>query len=787
MAEHGEGSRGTSRIPGKETVTDDEIVRILDRYLADLQLGKVPDKDEILAAYPALADQLRPCLNGIDFIQKSQATAAIPQRVGRYEIQGTLGRGAFGVVCLARDTELNRLVALKLPSEGRFASHYDLEKFVVEARTAAQLEHPGIVTVFDVFHEQERVVIVQQYIQGQDLRRHLEASGPLDAQRAAELAMEIAEALSAAHQKGFVHRDLKPSNVLLDEQGHPHVADFGLALHKSTLPSLRGDRSGTPEYMSPEQVRGETDRLDGRSDIWSLGVVLYEMLTGERPFRPEQAPDVFEQILHQHPVPPQLLRSEIPDELERICLTCLSKQETERYGCVDELAEDLRRFIAQATRAVTAASLAVLPFLDAGADKDQDYFCAGMTEELINRLARVKNLRVVSQSAVRKYEDSRRDIREIGRALHVDAILEGRVRRAGNRLRITVHLVSVADSSQLWSERFDRELRDVFAIQDEIAWNIVRSLELTLSVGEKRFLQSPPTTDVQAFDYYLRGRKFFYQYRRRGIELATQMFSLAIKHDAQYALAYAGMADCYCFLYMYRERSPESLEKADTASLRALALAPDSAEAHTSRGGVLSLAGRHEEAELAFETAVRLGPQLFDAYYLYARDAFAQGKLDKAVQLFRRAAEVNPQDYQSPLLIAQCYEHLGRPADAKAARHLGVEIVQQRLTVSPDDVRALYMGANALAALGDVDKSIEWATLATSMEPEEPMVLYNVACIWSLAGKREEALDYLEKAVHLGLRQKEWLDHDGNLDPLREHPRFQALVRELNGAVDHPG
>jgi tetratricopeptide (TPR) repeat protein len=223
------------------------------------------------------------------------------------------------------------------------------------------------------------------------------------------------------------------------------------------------------------------------------------------------------------------------------------------------------------------------------------------------------------------------------------------------------------------------------------------------------------------------------------------------------------------------------LEKADAASLQALALAPDSAEAHTSRGSVLSLAGRHEEAELAFETAVRLGPQLFDAYYLFARDAFAQGKIDKAVQLFQRAAEVNPQDYQSPLLIAQCYEHLGRTADAESARHRGVEIVQQRLASSPDDVRALYMGANALAALGDVDKSIEWATLALSMEPEEPMVLYNVGCIYSLAEKREEALDYLEEAVHLGLKQKGWFDHDTNLDPLRTHPRFQALVQELSG------
>ena len=786
MTAEGDKSRRTSCAPGHQTVTNDELVRILDQYLADLQLGKAPDKDTLLAAHPALAHQLRPCLEGIDFIHSSPAAAPIPDTVGRYAVEGTLGRGAFGVVCLARDTELNRLVALKLPSEGRFDSRHELEKFVAEARTAAQLEHPGIVTIYDVFHEQGRVVIVQQYIQGQDLRRYLEACGPLDERSAAELAMEIAEAMAAAHRKGFVHRDLKPGNVLLDDQGHPHVADFGLALHTSSLPALRGDRSGTPEYMSPEQVRGETDRLDGRSDIWSLGVIFYEMLTGQRPFHAERVPEVFEQILGQPPVPPRLLRPEISEELERVCLKCLAKQEADRYSRMDELAGELQRFLTPPKSAAVATSLAVLPFLNAGQDGDQDYFCAGMTDELISRLARIKHLRVLSRSTVQHYQDASRNPRDIGRTLHVDAIMEGHVRKAENRLRLTVHLVNVADGSQLWSERFDREMRDVFAIQDEIAANIVRALELTLSAGEQRFLKSPPTVDVQAFDYYLRGRKFFYQYRRRGIELALQMFTLAIKHDAQYALAYAGIADCYGFLYLYSVRNPRHLEQADAASLQALTLAPNSAEAHTSRGGVLSLAGRHQEAELAFEAAVRLGPQLFDAYYLYARDAFAQGKLEKAVQLFRRASEVNPQDYQSPLLIAQCYEHLGRPAEAQAARQRGVEIVQQRLATSPDDVRALYMGANALAALGEVDKSIEWATLALSMDPQEPMVLYNVGCIWALAGKPDQALDYLEECVRLGLKQKGWFDHDGNLDPLRDHPRFQALVRELSGLLSPP-
>ena len=414
--------------------------------------------------------------------------------------------------------------------------------------------------------------------------------------------------------------------------------------------------------------------------------------------------------------------------------------------------------------------------------KDQDYFCEGITEELIHRLTRVRSLRVVSRMSVLRYKESTLDIREIGRQLHVEAILEGGVRRAGNRLRITAELTSVPDGYQLWSESYDRDIKDVFTIQDEIAHNIVRSLELALSAGEPRFLQAPPTTDVQAYDYYLRGRKFFYQYRRRGIELALQMYSLAITHDARYAAAYAGIADCHCFLFLYGGQRQEDLEQADAASRKALDLAPDSPEAHSSRGGVLSLCGRHAEAEVEFDAAVRLGPDLFDAYYLYARDCFSQGKQEKAVQLYARASEVNPHDYQTPLLAAQIYEALGRPEQAEAARRRGVEIVQQRLMVSPDDIRALYMGANALAALGETEKCLEWARLALSMEPDEPMVLYNLACIWSLAGKTDEAIDCLERAVRAGLTQKSWLDHDGNLDPLRNDPRFQTLLHEIESA-----
>jgi adenylate cyclase len=340
-------------------------------------------------------------------------------------------------------------------------------------------------------------------------------------------------------------------------------------------------------------------------------------------------------------------------------------------------------------------------------------------------------------------------------------------------------LIKVENGYHLWSERYDRDVKDIFVIQDEIARRIAEILRVKLSPVESIALGKAPTNNLEAYDYYLRGRQFFYQYKTKGMEFALKMFSQAIEIDPDFVRAYAGIADCCSFLFMYAGNNDHHRNQADLMSRKALKLDPDSAEAHAARGVAHSLQANYIEAEKEFETAIQLDSMLFEAYYFYARICFAQGKPEKAIQLYEKSISVNPQDYQAPLLVAQIYSDLKDEKKAKASRLKGIQAAEARLKMHPDDTRALYMGANGLVASGECEKGLEWANQALAIDPEEPMVLYNVACIQSLAQQFEEAIQSLEKAVRNGLKQKSWLEHDSNLNPLRRFPRYKQLLKRL--------
>jgi TolB-like protein/Tfp pilus assembly protein PilF len=420
-----------------------------------------------------------------------------------------------------------------------------------------------------------------------------------------------------------------------------------------------------------------------------------------------------------------------------------------------------------------------LPFADMSRRQDQEYFCYGIAEEIINNLVQIDGLRVVSRTSSFAFKGAQEDIRKIGAKLGVKSVLEGSVRKAGDRLRITAQLVNVADGYDIWSAQYDREMKDVFAIEEEIGRSIVDALKIKLSSKERRAMEKVPTRDVEAYDFYLRGRKFFYQTKRSRIRDARDMFSKAIKKDPGYARAHAGMADCYSFLYWYFDRKEENLDKAMEASQKALDLDPELAEAHAARGLAVTLNKQYEEAEREFERAIELNPNLFEAYYFYARTCFIQGEKGKSAELFEKACEVSPDDHQAPMMLGFILKDMNLHDRGDAAYRRGLKNVERHLQANPDDSRALYLGSSALIDLGEHEKGLQWSMRAVAIDPDDSYTLYGIVCNYARLGEIDEAIYYLERAVKAGFAHKEWIENDTDLEPIRNDPRFQAILNKL--------
>src|SRR5437773_10137339 len=706
---------------------------------------------------------------------------------GRYGIEREIGRGGMATVYVAQDRRHRRSVAVKV-LHPHLAVSLGPERFLREIDIAARLQHPHIVPLYDSGQvDDDLLYYVMPYVEGESLRQRLERETTLPLEEALQVARAVAAALDYAHRHRVVHRDIKPENVMLHE-GEAMVTDFGIAKAVSAAAAdtltQTGTSVGTPAYMSPEQAGGAVE-LDGRSDGYSLGCVLYEMLAGRTPFTGPTAQAIIVKCFTE-PVPPlRSVRDAVPPWVQQAVMRALAKEPADRFATAAQFAQALKPAGATppgAVPVVTATapkSIAVLPFVNMSADPENEYFTDGIAEEIINALTKIQALRVASRTSAFAFKGKNQDIRKVGEQLSVGTVLEGSVRKAGNRLRVTAQLVNVADGYHLWSERYDRDLEDVFAIQDEIAGNIVKALRVVLSDEERRAIEKAPTENVQAYEYYLRGRQFFHQLRRTGLQYARRMFDRVVEIDPNFALARAGIADCCSFLYMYWDSSKANLEEADASSRKALGLDPASPEAHTSRAVALTLRRSYQEAREEFEAALRLNPMLYEAHYFYGRACFTEGKLEEAVAHYREAWRVRPEDYQAIYLSAEALVKLGRRDEAlDAARH-GLKVADAHLELNPDDARAWYLSAAALMRLGQYEHAMERARRASTIDPEDTAVLYNVGCVCALAGSAAEAIDHLDKAIQNGFGQREWVENDSDWDSIRGEPRFQALLRKL--------
>jgi non-specific serine/threonine protein kinase len=734
----------------------------------------------------------------------------IGSSVSHYQIRRKLGSGGMGVVYEADDGRLGRRVALKFLSQEMARDAHSLERFQREARAASALNHPGICTVFAIEQHERQHFIVMELVEGQTLSQMI-GRQPFELDRLLDIAAQIADALESAHSKGIVHRDLKPGNIFVTPRGQVKILDFGLAKIEDTRrPTDGGPDSqlqtilehndltaagtvlGTAAYMSPEQARGQL--TDSRTDLFSLGTVLYQMATGQPPFAGDTQAVIFDTILNRDPVPASQVNPALPPQLDRILEKALEKERNLRYQSATDLKTDLVRLnrdldsgrrrvteLSESRRPAerqTDRSIAVLYFENLSGVKEDEYFRDGITEDIITELSKIKGLNIFSRPTVLAYRDKSVTPAQIGQQIGAAYVLAGSLRRAGSRLRINTQLIDTHTDFPLWSERYDREMKDVFEVQDEIARKIAEALRITLTPQEQEALAAKPTADLQAYDLYLRGRSYVRRQTRTDLEAALQMFETAVAQDPDFALAYSAIAYA-CALYHHNyERDPVWLDRARLAAERAAALQPELPETEVARAWVLHAGGEHDLAIEIVRRAIERKRDCEGAYYLLLRALFSAGRYQEVAGVAEAALEASGTDYNIYVPIMNALGALGKHEALRNFRQRNIQALEAHLRQVPEDARARILLSVQYAAENRVDDAVREVSLAMVLRPNEARVLYNAACTFAILSKKVEALDALRKAWSAGFKDADWARRDPDLAVLHGEPEFERLYPE---------